>query len=141
MSVTQSSSYANRTDHRLILILEPWAEEFWVESGEQVDIEARGGVPGGRFELVHRTDGLTVYGWEGALVYVLRDGKELAPSPQVQCWRSEHRIGVGLQFALNSMAHMVEIDAHAFAPRKLECGHHVTVSRNNDNDVHKLAQG
>jgi hypothetical protein len=82
MSATQTFTYANRTDRRLVLIIEYWAEEYWIEPGEQVEVVARGGVQGGRFEVEHRADGLTVYGWEGTMVYVLRNGKELAPSPQ-----------------------------------------------------------
>jgi hypothetical protein len=82
MSLSQAFSYTNRTERRLLLILEPWAEWYWIEPGQQVDIEARGGVPGGHFELEHTTDGLIVYGWEGTVVHVLRDGKELEQSSQ-----------------------------------------------------------
>jgi hypothetical protein len=81
MHITQKLSYTNRTPGRLLLILEPWAEEYWIDPGQQVNIEVRNGTPGHYLELEHTSEGLTVYGWEGTVVSILRDGKELAPNP------------------------------------------------------------
>ena len=82
MRASQTVTYTNGTQGRLLIVLEPWAEQYWVQPGEQVDIEARNGVPGHHLELEHTAEGLIVYGWEGCVVSILRDGKELGPSPQ-----------------------------------------------------------
>jgi hypothetical protein len=88
MSVSLTLTYANRTQRRVLLIIEPWAEEYWVEPDDLIKIEARVGAPGGHFEVEHTVDGLIVHGWEGTMVSVLKYGRELKPSPQ--------RIVVGL---------------------------------------------
>jgi hypothetical protein len=63
-------------------MLEPWAEEYWIEPDDLVKIEARGGTPDGHFELERTIEGLIVHGWEGTMISVFRDGTELKPSPQ-----------------------------------------------------------
>jgi hypothetical protein len=82
MSAPQTFAYADRTQRKLLLILEPWARQYWIEPGGLVEIQARGGAPAGRFELEQTSDGLIVYAWEGTTVTILRDGMELEPSPQ-----------------------------------------------------------
>jgi hypothetical protein len=82
MSVSQTFTYANRTERRLLLILEPWVEEYWIEPDDLIKIEAHGGTLRGHFELEHTDDGLIVYGWEGTTISVFQDGIELKPSPQ-----------------------------------------------------------
>jgi hypothetical protein len=79
MHVTQKFTYTNRTLSRLLIILEPWAEEYWIDPGEQIDLEVRNGTPGHQLELEQTSEGLTIHGWEGTVVYILRDGKELPP--------------------------------------------------------------
>ena len=79
---TQKLRYTNRTQHRLLFILEPWAEEYWIEPGEHVDIEVRNGTPGHYLEFERTGEWLILYSTEGSVISILRDGKKLAPSPQ-----------------------------------------------------------
>jgi hypothetical protein len=81
MNPTQTITYRNRTGGRLLIVLEAWAEQYWIEAGAQVEIHARSGVPG-HLELEHTDGGLIIYGWQGSVVSIIRDGKELVPSPQ-----------------------------------------------------------
>jgi hypothetical protein len=81
MNTTQTITYGNGTATRLLIILEPWAEQYWIEPADRVDIKAHSSVPG-QLEFEHTQAGLIIYGWEGSVVWVLRDGKELEPSPQ-----------------------------------------------------------
>lgn len=76
-------SYRNQTLSRELIILEPWAEQFWVEAGQQVDIVGESDEPESKFELVKTTDALTVWGWTGAILFVMQDGKEMKPAAQV----------------------------------------------------------
>jgi hypothetical protein len=79
MSVTLRFSYTNRTQSKLLMIVEPWAWEYWIEPNEPVDIEVRGGSHRGQLEIEQTSEGLTICGWEGTLISVVRDGKELPP--------------------------------------------------------------
>ena len=47
VNATQTITYTNRTNRKLLIILEPWAEEYWIEPDQPVDIEVRNGSPGG----------------------------------------------------------------------------------------------
>jgi hypothetical protein len=58
----------------LRLTIEPWGDVHQVNSGEAVDIVASG-PEGGILETVSTEDGLTVYGWPGSVVHLLREGK------------------------------------------------------------------
>jgi hypothetical protein len=82
VDVSQKITYTNRTQGKLLVILEPWAEEYWIEPDQPVDIEVRDGSPGGHLEIEHTPKGLIVYGWAGTVVSLVRDGKEVPPSPQ-----------------------------------------------------------
>jgi hypothetical protein len=46
VKTVQTLTYSNRTQSRLLIILEPWAEQYWIEPGEQVEVQVRNGVPG-----------------------------------------------------------------------------------------------
>jgi hypothetical protein len=83
MNTTQTITYVNGAATRLLMILEPWAEQYWIEPRDRVDITAHSGVAG-HLEFEHTEAALIVYGWEGSVVRVFRDGKELCPSPQVE---------------------------------------------------------
>jgi hypothetical protein len=75
MYVTQKLTYTNRTPDRLLLIIEPWAEEHWIDPDEQVYIEVLNGNPGNHLEIEHTDEGLTVHGWEGTVVNRRRGAK------------------------------------------------------------------
>jgi len=83
MRVTQKFSYTNRTRHKQLVIVEPWAWEYWIEPDDPVDVEVRGGSPEGHLEIEQTTQGLIIHGWTGTLVSILRDGEEIPPSPQL----------------------------------------------------------
>jgi hypothetical protein len=80
MYIVQKLTYTNRTQGRLLVFLEPWAEEYWIDPGERIDIEVRSGTPEGHLELEQTSEGITIYGWEGTVISILRDGKELTPN-------------------------------------------------------------
>jgi hypothetical protein len=42
INATQTIAYANRSATRLLIILQPWAEQYWLEPGDQIEIEAHG---------------------------------------------------------------------------------------------------
>jgi hypothetical protein len=75
-------TYTNRTRHRLRIILEPWAEEYWIEPNDPIDIVARNGNSRGHLEIEQIDAGLIIYGWEGLVVSIIRNGKGLAPSSE-----------------------------------------------------------
>jgi len=82
VDVIQKITYTNRTQGKLLVIIEPWAEEYWIEPDQPVDIEVRNGSPGGHLEIEQTAQGLIVYGWAGTAVSMVRDGEEVPPSPQ-----------------------------------------------------------
>jgi hypothetical protein len=87
MQLTQKLTYTNRTQGRLAIIIEPWAQEYSIDPGEQIDVEVRQvdaevrTEDRGRVELEQTNEGLTIWiGWAGTVMSVLRDGKELVPN-------------------------------------------------------------
>lgn len=78
--VTQSKiSVTNSTPKPLLLILEPWAEEFSIAPGTSVDVLGSGGSGGGFFEVEYIENGLIVYGWAGSIVSVMKNGVPIPP--------------------------------------------------------------
>jgi hypothetical protein len=75
MHVIQKFTYTNRTQSRLLIILEPWAEEYWIDPGQQIEVEVRNGTPGHQLELEQTSEGSTIHGWEGTVICILRDGR------------------------------------------------------------------
>jgi hypothetical protein len=75
-------SCINGTSEVMLLIIEPWAEEYWLEPGVSVDVVGQGGVADGSFEVEYFDKGLIFYGWEGSVVSVFINGQEAVPSPQ-----------------------------------------------------------
>jgi hypothetical protein len=82
MNAVGKITYTNRTGHRLRIILEPWAEEYWIEPDDPIDIVARSGKSAGHIEVEQTDEGLIIYGWEESVVSIFRAGKELGPSPR-----------------------------------------------------------
>ncbi|MCO8161691.1 hypothetical protein NJC38_05925 [Pseudomonas sp. 21LCFQ010] len=72
----------NGTSEAMLLIVEPWAEEYWLEPGVSVDVIGKGGAIDGSFEVEYFDKGIIFYGWEGSVVSVFVNGQELAPSQQ-----------------------------------------------------------
>lgn len=67
---------------RMLLIIEPWAEEYWIEPGVSVDVVGRGGSSEGGFEVEFVEAGMIVYGWEDSVVSVFHEGALLVPDFQ-----------------------------------------------------------
>jgi len=53
--------------------LEPWADEFECPAGAKLEVVARG-PSGDTLEFEADGDSITIYGWAGSIVDVLRDG-------------------------------------------------------------------
>ncbi len=66
----------NRFSHRLRFIVEPWANEFWLEPGETFEVVAQG-PNSGALELAFGPNTIVVFGWSGSLVAVYADGERL----------------------------------------------------------------
>ena len=77
----QSLSYTNAQERSMLLIVEPWAEHYWIKPKMKVEIVGVGGESGG-FELVQSAEELIVYGWIDSIVTVMHEGIEIAPSAQ-----------------------------------------------------------
>lgn len=90
-------AFENSEASVLVIILEPWAEEYDLHPGQQIIVEFDGGSDG--VPLIDHSDGrLVVYGWPGATVSVSRNGVEVsgagfikAPSTPGQICSSKDR--------------------------------------------------
>lgn len=69
--------YKNKCERRVKLIVEPWADEYWIDPGMVVDIVGSGGDPSEIFEIDHHKDVIVVFAWPGGMIHVLHDGEEL----------------------------------------------------------------
>jgi hypothetical protein len=75
-------SCINGTSEVMLLIIEPWAEEYCLDPGVSVDVVGQGGAVDGSFEVEYFDKGIIFYGWEGSVVSVFINGQEVIPSPQ-----------------------------------------------------------
>ncbi len=82
MDVIQKLNCINGASERMLLIIEPWAEEYWIEPGMSVEVVGLGGNIDGYFEAERFDQGMIIYGWEGCVVSVFKDGKVIEPSLQ-----------------------------------------------------------
>lgn len=80
---TQKIIYKNASGNKQLLIIEPWSEYYWVESGGYVDIIGSGGEPGSSFEMQHGNDEVIFYAWVDSIITVMRDGVEISPNDQI----------------------------------------------------------
>lgn len=66
----------NRSPNALQVRLEPWGQTLLLPSGTTWELVARG--PGGEsLELLREEDLVTVYGWSGATLRVLHEGRDV----------------------------------------------------------------
>lgn len=82
MGIQQRLSCINGTTENKLLIVEPWAEEYWLEPGISVEVIGLGGRIDGYFEIENFDQGMIVYGWEGCVVSVVKNGKVIEPNLQ-----------------------------------------------------------
>ncbi len=76
--------YTNRSAKRVFLIVEPWAEKYWIESGVMIEIVDISGMAS-RDDFIETESvegGLIVYGWSGCVLSVLQNGVLLEPDFQ-----------------------------------------------------------
>jgi hypothetical protein len=62
---------ANTLGESIVLVLEPWGTEIRVSPGQRVEVVAEG--PAGELEIEHGDRRITLYGWEGSVMYALVD--------------------------------------------------------------------
>ena len=77
MNEQQKIRFRNSHPTALRLHVEPWGEEYELSSSAVVEIVATG-PPGKALEFEVSDSGVTVYGWEGSVVHVFMDGRELS---------------------------------------------------------------
>jgi hypothetical protein len=82
MSNVKKFSLINGSPEEMLLILEPWAEEYQVPTGAVIEVVGEGGIVDGEFEVEYTSNGIIIYGWDGSVVHVKRDGVELQPFSQ-----------------------------------------------------------
>lgn len=82
MISSQKFAYTNSTETALRLSVEPWADQYIVQSGMQVDVVVRGDTTNGCLEIEQHPGGLTIYGYEGCIISLSSDGKSLVPAMQ-----------------------------------------------------------
>jgi hypothetical protein len=76
----------NRRKKALTLRIEPWGEEYTVAPGATVQILARGPA-GDELDIRWGDDRVTVYGWPGSIVSVLRKGKDVSDASDARAAR------------------------------------------------------
>lgn len=75
--------FTNRSMNEVLLVLEPWAEEYRMQPNASVEIVATTGAElDGYFEIEWNHRGMVVHGWGGCVLTVMSNGVELEPSPQ-----------------------------------------------------------
>jgi hypothetical protein len=70
----------NRRRKAITLRIEPWGEEYAVAPGATVQVVARGPA-GDELDIRWEGDRVTVYGWPGSVVAVLRKGVDMGAEP------------------------------------------------------------
>jgi len=68
----------------MYLIVEPWTEKYWIESGVMIEIVDVSGMTSQDdfIETESVEGGLIVHGWSGCVLSVLQDGVALEPDFQ-----------------------------------------------------------
>ena len=79
MSFRSTVDVINSSEKSIVLHLEPWGEQFEMQSGERYTILGESPAAG-YFEIEHSNDGILVWLWVGAVAYVYSEGVELGAS-------------------------------------------------------------
>ena len=67
----------NRRDAELVIVLEPWANEYAVQPGQKLEIVEEGGEPGTTLEIDVEASYVVFYARRGSILRAYRDGEEL----------------------------------------------------------------
>jgi hypothetical protein len=78
----QKLRYTNSTDHALLVIVEPWANQYRIRPMQQVVVVIDSGDVDDCLEIEHTPGGLILYGWTGSMITLTENGAELACEPQ-----------------------------------------------------------
>jgi hypothetical protein len=76
MKYKSSVQITNSTKESKMLILEPWAEEFEMLSGDTFEFVGEGEKEG-KFEIEFSENAIIVFGWESSTVKIFCDGNEI----------------------------------------------------------------
>jgi len=79
MSTSQKFRYVNGSGAELRITLEPWADQYLIRSGQQIEILVSSGDAVGTVELEQHLTGLVIYGYAGCTISLVSDGAELKP--------------------------------------------------------------
>jgi hypothetical protein len=63
-------AYRNSLPSPVLVVLEPWAEEYWLAPKAAMEVVGEGGAAGGCFEIEQRDDQLVIYAWPGSVATV-----------------------------------------------------------------------
>lgn len=75
MILKQKLIYKNSKNEKIKLILEPWAEEYNIESNSEVEIIVEGDIEKGYLMIESEIGRVVIYGWQGSLIQVFKNGK------------------------------------------------------------------
>ncbi|MBE2166659.1 hypothetical protein IIQ43_19265 [Acinetobacter oleivorans] len=75
MRLKQKIIYKNSSNNKIKLVLEPWGEEYSVESNSEVEIIIEGDLEKGYLIIESDNDSLIIYGWQGSLIQIFKDGE------------------------------------------------------------------
>ncbi|MEJ5139067.1 MULTISPECIES: hypothetical protein [Acinetobacter] len=75
MKIKQKFLYKNSSSNKIKLVLEPWAEEFEVKPDSEVEIIIEGDLTKGYLMIESDNNSLIIYGWQGSLIQLYKDGE------------------------------------------------------------------
>ncbi|MCG9481545.1 hypothetical protein [Acinetobacter pittii] len=75
MRLKQKIIYKNSKNEKIKSILEPWAEEYNIESNPEVEIIVEGDIEKGYLIIESAIDRVVIYSWQGSLIQVFKNGK------------------------------------------------------------------
>jgi hypothetical protein len=78
----QQLEFHNNDEEPLRLILEPWAEEWWIDSGHRIKLTGRGPKLNARFDVWYKHSLIIVGAWSGSVVEVFLDGRPITTGSQ-----------------------------------------------------------
>ncbi len=61
-------TFQNTSEHPILLRLEPWGDEGWVQPGSRVEVRATGPEANSVMEVEEDGSVITVYGWPGSTI-------------------------------------------------------------------------
>jgi hypothetical protein len=78
-NIARHITFENLRDIEVVLILEPWAEEFKVQPHEKIELMIKGMQESHReiFFIFHKENILVLYGWTPCTISVYRNGDEI----------------------------------------------------------------